>query len=115
VDGYDADSLVKTQVWPQGSTLQVSGTAIITQNPKIAPNGTFRVGANGLYAGLYIPVTQITLVGPTNPAPPATDCSALEKQVEDLQTNLLAMTKVANAANDELDKARAAVKTLADL
>jgi len=71
VHGYSPTSAtpVKTQTFATGSSASAKGVAVISQVPLRAPQGTFYLGSNGVYAGLYIPISQVTLA-PAPVAPP---------------------------------------------
>jgi hypothetical protein len=90
VSGYSPTSAtpVKTQTFASGSSASAKGVAVITQVPLRAPQGTFYLGSNGVYAGLYIPISQVTLA-PAPPAP-APDCSAVEAVLAQTKAELVA-------------------------
>lgn len=68
----------KTTLWPTGSAMHADGAAFIEQVPLSAPHGTFYRIIDGHYIGLFVPISQVTLV----PAPAAPDpCAAIRGEL----------------------------------
>jgi murein DD-endopeptidase MepM/ murein hydrolase activator NlpD len=62
VDGWNDTTKVKSSIWPNGSMFPADVKVLIEQ-PK-APKGTFWHCSAGFYAGLYVPLTQVSDGGP---------------------------------------------------
>jgi Peptidase family M23 len=67
VSGYSPTKAVpvKTQKFTADSTAHSDGAAVISHVPDATPRGNFHHITDGIYAGLYIPVNQVT----AGPAP----------------------------------------------
>jgi hypothetical protein len=99
VRGYRPDSSkpVKSQTFSSASGAHASASAIISQapDPHTVPHGAFLLASDGMFAGLYIPVSQVTLDPP--PAAPVVDCGvAVAQAVAPLNLKITELTQRLN-------------------
>jgi hypothetical protein len=72
VEGYHPTQATPAQrvTWPEGSSMPADGEALIEQAPQAVPHGTFYRVTAGVYAGMFVPISQVTLepaVAPPDP------------------------------------------------
>jgi murein DD-endopeptidase MepM/ murein hydrolase activator NlpD len=68
----------RKQTWPEGSSMPADADAFIEQLPLVVPHGSFYRITAGVYAGLFVPIDQVSLA----PATAAPDpCAALQAEL----------------------------------
>ena len=80
VEGYHPTQPIpaRRKTWPTGSSMPADAVALIEQVPQAVPHGSFYRVTAGVYAGMFVPINQVTLA-PDVPAPDA--CAAIRAEL----------------------------------